>query len=89
MTKPPKAKLEAHAKGRPGVRECPGYFDDTGNFVRGPVYLAKLGSQIVSLVGSEGYCQNIGYYMTRHHALEGAKAVKEKAKQWLAEGNYE
>ena len=59
------------------------------NFVRGPFYLAKLGSQVVALHGSPGYDKEIGYYITREHALNGARAVKEKAKQWLAEGNYE
>lgn len=84
-----KEKLEAYVEARPGTRETPGCFDDAGNFVRGPFWLAKLGSQVVALKGSEGYCEDIGYYISSHHALKGAKAVKEKAKQWLAEGNYE
>jgi len=85
---PTKAKLESHAKGRPGFREVPGYFDDAGNFIRGPFWLAKLGSQIVSLKGSDGYLEDTGYYISSWHALEAAKAIKEKCKKWLAEGNY-
>ena len=84
-----KEKLEAYVEARPGTSETPGYFDDAGNFVRGPFWMAKLGSQVVALKGSEGYREDIGYYISSHHALEGAKAVKEKAKQWLAEGDYE
>jgi|DEB0MinimDraft_10_1074344.scaffolds.fasta_scaffold140961_3 hypothetical protein len=84
----PKAKLEAHAAARPGVEEHPGYFDDAGNFVRGPFYSAKLGAAHVSMVGSDGYDQSTGYYQTREQALAGAKLCKAKAQEWLDEGNY-
>tara|TARA_S200002703_G_scaffold104389_1_gene90574 strand:- start:1029 stop:1295 length:267 start_codon:yes stop_codon:yes gene_type:complete len=84
-----KEKLETHVEARPGASETPGYYDDAGSFVRGPFWMAKLGSQVVALKGSEGYLEDVGFYISRHHALKAAKAVKEKAKQWLAEGNYE
>lgn len=89
MAKASKAKLERYLNSRPGVRKTPGYFDDDGNFVRGPFYLAKLGSEVVALHGTPGYDAEIGFYITREDALNGARALKEKAKQWLAEGNYE
>ena len=89
MAKASKAKLERYLNARRGVREIPGYFDEDGNFVRGPFYLAKLGSEVVAVHGSPGYDKEIGCYITREHALNGARELKEKAKQWLAEGNYE
>lgn len=88
MSKAPKAKLQAMVAGRCSAKEHPGYFTDSGEFVRGPFYSAKIGSQVVALVGSRGYRQDIGFYISRRDALEGAKALKAKARQWLAEGNY-
>ena len=83
-----KEKLEGYIKAKPRSKEHPGYFDDDGNFVRGPFYSAMLGGKIVALVGSEGYRQDIGYYTTREYALAGAKELQAKAQEWLAAGNH-
>jgi hypothetical protein len=40
------------------------------------------------MVGSDGYDQSSGYYQTREQALAGAKLCKQKAQEWLDEGNY-
>ncbi len=88
MGKATKEKLEYYIKAKPSAKETPGFFTDDGEFVRGPFYMAKLGKQIVALVESDGYRQDIGYYISRQHAIDGAAALQEKARQWLTAGNY-
>jgi len=89
MSKPLKSKLEKYIKARPMAEENPGYFDDAGNFVRGPFYLAKLGGEYVGMVGSDGYDRTSGCYRTRDQAVAGAKLCKDKAQEWLDTGNFQ
>jgi len=88
MCKATKERLEVMISAKPRAKEQAGFFDDAGDFVRGPFYSAMLGKQIVALVGSRGYRQDIGYYISRQHALDGAKKLQAKAREWLASGNY-
>ena len=83
-----KAELEKYIAARPNTRQTVGYFDEDGNFTRGPFYQAQLGSQCVSMVEMPGYIQAAGVYMWRQAALDAAKAVQEKCRQLLSEGKY-
>lgn len=84
-----KAELEYLVNAKAHTKRHPGYFKE-GKFQHIPYYTAHLGTKCVGFAdGFKSYRPEIGGYLFHAEALAGAKAFREKMREWLEAGNYE